>query len=84
VARLRRLRLPAVIARVRRLLQAGYVREAGRTEARRGRRARLLGFDGKFGCVAGIDVGGHQVSAAVADLSGEVVMREGAYRHECG
>ena len=57
-------------------MQAGYVREAGRTESRGGRRARLLEFNGKFGYVAGIDVGGHQVSAAVADLSGEVVSFE--------
>ena len=84
MARLRRLSQHTVIARVQRLLQAGYVREARRTESRGGRRARLLEFKGKFGYVAGIDVGGHQVSAAVADLSGEGVMREGAYRRECG
>ena len=76
LARLTGLSLPTVNARVRRLVQAGYVREAGRTESRGGRRASLLEFNGKFGYVAGIDVGGHQVSAAVADLSGEVVSFE--------
>jgi predicted NBD/HSP70 family sugar kinase len=76
LARLTGLSLPTVNVRVRRLVQAGYVREAGRTESRGGRRARLLEFNGKFGYVAGIDVGGHQVSAAVADLSGEVVSFE--------
>lgn len=76
LARLTGLSLPTVNARVRRLLQAGYVREAGQTESRGGRRARLLEFNGKFGYVAGIDVGGHQVSAALADLSGELVSFE--------
>jgi predicted NBD/HSP70 family sugar kinase len=81
LARLTGLSLPTVNARVRRLLQAGYVREAGRAESRGGRRAWLLEFNGRFGYVAGIDVGGHQVSAALADLSGELVSFE---RHPLG
>ena len=58
LARLTGLSLPTVNARVRRLLQAGYVREAGRAKSRGGRRAWLLEFNGRFGYVAGIDVGG--------------------------
>lgn len=67
------LSLPTVNARVRRLLKAGYIREEGETESHGGRRARLLNFNSRYGYVLGIDVGGHQVSIALADLAGEII-----------
>lgn len=76
LARATGLSLPTVNARVKRLLATGYVREEGETESRGGRRARLLKFNSSYGYVAGIDVGGHQVSVALADLGGEVVRFE--------
>lgn len=70
------LSLPTVNARVRTLLEAGYVRESGQTESRGGRPARLLEFNGEFGHVAGIDVGGFRVTVAVADLAGRLISFE--------
>lgn len=70
------LSLPTVNARVRKLLTAGYVHEEGETESHGGRRARLLRFNARYGYVIGIDVGGHQVSVALADLAGELISFE--------
>lgn len=67
------LSLPTVNSRVGELLAAGYVREDGWTRSTGGKRARLLRFNEDFGYVVGLDVGGHQVSVAVADLSGDIV-----------
>lgn len=75
------LSLPTVNARVKRLIEAEFVREAGHTarhtRSQGGKSAGLVEFNGKYGYVAGIDIGGHQVSlAVVADLTGDVVARE--------
>jgi predicted NBD/HSP70 family sugar kinase len=61
---------------MRTLLEMGYVNELGQTKSRGGRPARLLEFNAEFGYVLGIDVGGYQVSVALADLTGKLVACE--------
>jgi predicted NBD/HSP70 family sugar kinase len=62
-------------------MEIGYVREVGRAESRGGKAAGLVGFNEKLGHVAGIDIGGHQISVAVSDLSGDLLAFE---RRELG
>jgi len=54
----------------------GYINELGQTKSRGGRPAQLLEFNREFGYIVGIDVGGYQVSVALADLAGELVAHE--------
>ena len=76
LSRLSGLSVPTVNARMQTLLEMGYVNELGQTKSRGGRPARLLEFNGEFGYVLGIDVGGYQVSVALADLTGKLVAYE--------
>src|SRR5215217_6087552 len=76
LSKLSGLSLPTVNARMRTLLEMGYVNELGQTKSRGGRPAQLLEFNGEFGYVLGIDVGGYQVSVALADLTGKLVAYE--------
>ena len=76
LSRLSGLSVPTVNARMRTLLEMGYVNELGQTKSRGGRPARLLEFNAEFGYVLGIDVGGYQVSVALADLTGKLVACE--------
>ncbi len=76
LARISGLSLPTVNARVQKLLEARYVREAGRTESHGGRPATLLEFNAEFGYVVGVDVGGGQVSVALANLTGDFLAFE--------
>ena len=70
------LSLPTVNARTRALLEAGYILESGTAKSNGGRPAQLLEFNGKFGYVAGIDVGGFRASVALSDLAGNTVALE--------
>lgn len=76
LSKLSGLSLPTVNARIRTLLEMGYINELGRTKSRGGRPAQLLEFNREFGYIVGIDVGGYQVSVALADLAGELVAYE--------
>jgi predicted NBD/HSP70 family sugar kinase len=76
LSKLSGLSLPTVNARMRTLLEMGYVNGLGQTKSRGGRPAQLLEFNGKFGYVLGIDVGGYRVSVALADLTGKLVACE--------
>lgn len=57
------------------LLEAGLVREAGRSRGGRGSGAVLYELNPKAGWVAGIDVGRHFVRAELADITGTIVAR---------
>lgn len=70
------LSLPTVNARVRRLVEAGYASEVGKGESRGGKLAGLVEFNGSFGYVAGIDLGGSQVSVSLSDAAGQPVAFE--------
>ena len=76
LAELSGLSLPTVNARTKTLLEAGYILGSGETESRGGRPARLLEFNGKFGYIVGIDVGGFRVSVALSDLAGDTISLE--------
>ena len=76
LAKLSGLSLPTVNARIRTLLEMGYINELGQTKSRGGRPAQLLEFNWEFGYIVGIDVGGYQISVALADLAGDLVACE--------
>ena len=75
VARDSGLSKPTVSLGLTALLEAGLVREVGRTSGHRGPSALLYELNPAAGWVAGIDVGRRWVHAAVADISGSIVAR---------
>jgi predicted NBD/HSP70 family sugar kinase len=66
---------PTVSQALAALLEAGLVREAGRSTGGRGPAAVLYELNPRAGWVVGLDVGRDFVRAAVANLSGEIVAR---------
>lgn len=66
---------PTVSLALARLHSARLVREAGRTSGGRGATALLYDLDPRAALVLGLDVGRRWVRAAVADVTGEVVVR---------
>jgi predicted NBD/HSP70 family sugar kinase len=66
---------PTVSQALAALLEAGLVREAGRSSGGRGPAAVLYELNPRAGWVVGLDVGRDFVRAAVANLSGEIVAR---------
>ena len=66
---------PTVSQALAALLQAGLVREAGRSSGSRGPSAVLYELNPRAGWVVGLDVGRDYVRAAIANLSGEIVAR---------
>jgi len=78
VARDSGLSKPTVSLGLAALLEAGLVREVGRSSGGRGPSAVLYELDPGAGWVAGIDVGRRWVRAAIADITGTIVAR----RHE--
>lgn len=66
---------PTVSQALAALLEAGLVREAGRSSGGRGPSAVLFELNPRAGWVVGIDVGRDFVRAAIANLSGEIVAR---------
>jgi predicted NBD/HSP70 family sugar kinase len=78
VARDSGLSKPTVSLGLAALLDAGLVREVGRSSGGRGPTAVLYELNPEAGWVAGIDVGRRWVRAAIADITGTIVAR----RHE--
>lgn len=76
LAELSGLSLPTVNARTRSLLESGYILESGTAKSNGGRPAQLLEFNGEFGYVVGVDVGGFRVSVALSDLAGNTIALE--------
>lgn len=71
------LSLPTVNARVKLLLEEGYVREGGVSQGEgSGRPARLVEFNAELGYVIGVDVGGFGATVELADLLGRAVACE--------
>jgi predicted NBD/HSP70 family sugar kinase len=66
---------PTVSQALAGLLEAGLVREAGRSSGSRGPAAVLYELNPRAGWVVGLDVGRDFVRAAIANLSGEIVAR---------
>jgi predicted NBD/HSP70 family sugar kinase len=66
---------PTVSQALAELLEAGLVREAGRTSGSRGPSAVLYELNPRAGWVVGLDVGRDFVRAAIANLSGDIVAR---------
>jgi predicted NBD/HSP70 family sugar kinase len=75
VARDSGLSKPTVSLGLAALLDAGLVREVGRSSGRPGPSAVLYELNPAAGWVAGIDVGRRRVRAALADITGAVVAR---------
>jgi predicted NBD/HSP70 family sugar kinase len=75
VARDSGLSKPTVSLGLTALLDAGLVREVGRSSGRPGPSAVLYELNPSAGWVAGIDVGRRRVRAALADITGAVVAR---------
>jgi predicted NBD/HSP70 family sugar kinase len=75
VARDSGLSKPTVSLGLTALLEAGLVREVGRSSGRPGPSAVLYELNPEAGWVVGIDVGRHRVRAALADITGTVVAR---------
>ena len=75
VARDSGLSKPTVSLGLSALLDAGLVREVGRSSGRPGPTAVLYELNPEAGWVAGIDVGRRRVRAALADITGAVVAR---------
>jgi predicted NBD/HSP70 family sugar kinase len=76
VARESGLSKPTVSQVLAALLEAGLVREVGRSTGGKGPAALLYELNGQAGSVVGIDVGRRWVRAAVADLTGAVMSRQ--------
>jgi predicted NBD/HSP70 family sugar kinase len=66
---------PTVSQALAALLDAGLVREAGRSSGGKGPTAILYELNPRAGWVVGIDVGRHWVRAAIADVNGQFVAR---------
>ena len=75
VARESGLSKPTVSLGLNALLDAGLVREVGRSSGRPGPSAVLYELNPEAGWVVGIDVGRRRVRAALADITGAVVAR---------
>src|ERR671930_1022875 len=75
VARDSGLSKPTVSLSLIALLEAGLVREVGRSSGGRGPSAVLYELNPQAGWVAGIDVGRRWVRAALADITGTIVAR---------
>jgi predicted NBD/HSP70 family sugar kinase len=75
VARVSGLSKPTVSLGLAALLDAGLVREVGRSSGGRGPSAVLYELNPEAGWVAGIDVGRQWVRAALADITGTIVAR---------
>jgi predicted NBD/HSP70 family sugar kinase len=75
VARDSGLSKPTVSLGLAALLEAGLVREVGRSSGGRGPTAVLYELNPAAGWVAGIDVGRYWLRAALADITGTVVAR---------
>jgi predicted NBD/HSP70 family sugar kinase len=78
VARDSGLSKPTVSLGLAALLEAGLVREVGRSSGGRGPSALLYEVNPEAGWVAGLDVGRRWLRAAIADITGTIVAR----RHE--
>ena len=66
---------PTVSQALAALLEAGLVREAGRSSGGKGPTAVLYELNPRAGWVVGIDIGRDWVRAAIADVTGEFVAR---------
>jgi predicted NBD/HSP70 family sugar kinase len=75
VARVSGLSKPTVSLALTGLLDAGLVREVGRSRGERGPSALLYELNPIAGWVVGIDVGRKWVRAAIADIAGTIVAR---------
>ncbi len=78
VARDSGLSKPTVSLGLAALLEAGLVREVGRSSGGRGPTAVLYELNPEAGWVAGIDVGRYWVRAALVDITGNIVARRDA------
>jgi predicted NBD/HSP70 family sugar kinase len=74
-ARISGLSKPTVSLSLASLLEAGLVREVGRSRGERGPSALLYELNPMAGWVVGIDVGRKWVRAAIADIAGTTVAR---------
>jgi predicted NBD/HSP70 family sugar kinase len=64
-----------ISAAVQDLLEAGLVKEHGRGASTGGRQPTLLDLDPRSGGVLAVDVGGHALRAASANLRGDILAR---------
>jgi predicted NBD/HSP70 family sugar kinase len=81
IARETALSKPTVSQALVTLLDAGLVREAGRTSGGKGPTAVLYELNPQAGWVVGIDVGRNWVRAAIADVTGQFVARRDERAH---
>jgi glucokinase-like ROK family protein len=66
---------PKVTAIVNKMIERGFVLEAGEGDSQGGRRPHLLNLNGTLGYVIGVDIGATSVDLALADLNAQVLAR---------
>ncbi len=67
---------PKVTAEVGKLARRGILIESGEGASQGGRRPRLLKFNRQLGHIVGVDIGATSMDLAVADLDGQVLLRD--------
>lgn len=75
LVRLSGLSAPTVSSTIELLEKKNLVARLGLGSSNGGRRPDLLRFNAKYGCVAGVDIGGSNLRLAVADLDGTILGR---------
>lgn len=76
LAKQTRLSNPAVSTLIANLMEEGLVEEVGIADSTGGRPARLLQFNPKSGFLVGVDIGANNMSGAVVDMGGNIVLRK--------
>jgi glucokinase len=74
--------LPTVMRIIDELTDQGLVKELGIRERSRGRKRRLLKFNGSEHAIIGIDLGGTKIYGAVADLDGRILYEMNFDHHQ--
>ncbi|MGM0365939.1 MAG: ROK family transcriptional regulator [Actinomycetota bacterium] len=67
---------PAVSRVIERLIDEGYVVEAGKAKSKTGKRPILVEINGQKGFVMGIDLGRERIRCMLADTSGKAVKKQ--------
>lgn len=75
LVRLSGLSAPTVSSTIERLEKKNLVEHLGPGASNGGRRPDLLRFNSKYGCVAGVDIGGSNLRLVLADLDGTILSR---------
>src|SRR6186997_1657057 len=67
---------PKVTTVIEKMINRGLLEEVGEGESQGGRRPRLLRLNSQLGYVVGVDIGATSMDLALADLNGQVMLRD--------